>query len=175
GSGRAPSAEEVLGVIKELNPRLFERLERVRAADEEAFNGMLREASERVHQFVRERRENPDLFQSRVQAMRLERQAGEQARRAHAAAESDRPGAEAELRATVSRLFDQRAKVQASEIERLGTRLDDARKRFEVMVGNRERFIEQHTKELMDRAARGAEPEEPDGSTPRPGDGSPPR
>lgn len=158
-----PTPEEVLAVIKELNPRLHERLERVRAADEQAFRDMLRGAGERVRRFIDERRDHPDRFETRVQSMRLEREAREQARRVAGASPADRAAAEATLRATVSRLFDLRAKIQADDIERLGARLDGARRRFEAMVTNRDRLIEQHAADMVQRAeSRPGRPEDDD-------------
>jgi len=148
----APTNDEVLAVIKELNPRLYERLDRVRVADEAAFDQMVQRAGDRVRNFIDEKRDHPDRFERRVQTMRLEHEVAEQARRAVDASPADRAAAETELRATVSRLFDLRAESQAEDIGRLNARLDGARKRFESMIANRDRFIEQHTADLMQRA-----------------------
>lgn len=149
---RQPTPDEVMSVLRDLNPRLYERLERVRVEDEREFHDMLRGAGERVRRFIDEKREHPDRFETRVQTMRLDRQANEQARAVAAASGADRGALEAELRGTVSRLFDLRATMQADDIGRLGARLDAARQRFERMAANRDDFVERHTADLIERA-----------------------
>lgn len=160
GEGRPPlPRERLMDFLRENNPRMHQRLERLRQHNPEAADQALHDRQERFRELMQERAEHPEAFAVRQEAFAARE-------RVHAAARAlvmnpeDR-AAMAEVRDAVEQAFDVQLKVHEMTLSRLSAELEAARERLEEQQANREQAIDSRVEEVIERAAQGGPPASP--------------
>lgn len=155
-----PLSDEQIALAVELigsaRPELLERLNRLQAQDPEAYRKAVHRVvtEERLHHLLMMREFDPEGFEFRADEWRAGAQALRLARRLREAKEADAATIKQELRAVVEQQFDARLKVREHELAQLEQRLEHLRKRLQASRQNRDRFIEEQFKRMVERPAQ---------------------
>ncbi len=161
-SGDAPTADEILEVLAELNPRLHARLSGAREEFPEEFENQVRRLTPRLRHLVYLREHEPDLWLERVREMRLEHQARRAARIAvNAPTDEARQEAIETLRDSVSQHVDIRIGFHERRLAGAEAEIEEGRQRLEAHRARRTELIEERVATMLEEAE--ARPAGPDG------------
>ncbi|MCA9292733.1 MAG: hypothetical protein KDA20_02845 [Phycisphaerales bacterium] len=157
--GRPPlPRERAMDFLRENNPRLHQRLERLREHNPEAVDQAIQERQGRFRELMQERSEHPEAFAARQEAF--------EAREAvHAAARAlvtrpDDPAAMNEVRQAVEHAFDLQLKLREMTLGRLSDELEDARAQLAEQRSHRAEAIDARVQDVI-RGAAGQPLDEP--------------
>lgn len=169
GPGAGRPVERIMGVLKETNPRMFERLSRMREDDPAEFRRVLDEFAPRLMRLAEERERFPERWPERLRLMSLQHSAQMAAREATIGPEGERAAAKDRLRSILNEQFDIRMRFAEEDIAREEKRLAERRAHVQSMSEDRAGSIERHMTEMLERRP-------PNGPPPieEPGDPAPP-
>lgn len=148
------SDEEIMAVLREINPRMHGRLSRLAERSPERFQGQLNRLRGRVVQMAEVRRSDPDRWEIRVRLFQSEQQSRRFARQvADAVDDAGRAVPLVRLRESVSTTATLRQRMHALEIERAEARIDEQRRQLEGRAENQDQWIHSEMERLVKRAA----------------------
>lgn len=171
GEGRPPMAggprpmEALLGVLRETDPRMFDRMARLRRENPAEFQRLLDEFAPRLGNLARERERFPERWPDRLRLLRLQRETMPALRRVIEASEEQRGEAMNRLRALLGEQFDLRIKLRKEDFAEHGRQGERMAREIEEYDHDREGAIERRMMEMIERAKHGPPP--------MPGDGPP--
>lgn len=153
------SPEEVeiaVEIVELLNPDspIAQRIRKQYDEDPEQVSDRIQSAFPRIRFFIQMRRQDPDLFELRVQDLRLSAETSRVARLYHEAAEVEEPSEERtaalqeELQAVVEEHFEVRQQIREHELGRLEARLMRLRDELDARSEIRESLIADRVEEL---------------------------
>lgn len=142
-----------MDLLREMAPKQAQRLERLRDDNPRRVRIAVSRLLPRARHWDRERRENPRLFQQRVENARIERDIAHwrrQWRRADRADDTKKADHSREqLRLLFAQRFDNRQRIQQAELAQFEQRLDQLRRRIEKKERNRDQLIESQLEQLL--------------------------
>lgn len=151
-------AGQVLQIIARIDPGLGERLTELRSDDPDQFARELGERFRRYHWLLRLKKYDQPMYELRVEDVRLWRRSRELADRLREAeAEQDENQAtalRARLHAVVTEHFALRQQVREAELARLERRLQELKERLSERARNRQAFIDEHIRSLIEGEPR---------------------
>lgn len=147
--------ERAMEVLRQANPPLFERLDRLRESEPEQFRALIERFAPRLAEFDRERAERPEQWRVRSEMFRLDREAARLARRATSVPEEERGAAALALRDAVARQFDLRLRLREQEVGRLNERVDEIRRQIGEAARHRDAEVARRVRQLMRDAREG--------------------
>lgn len=155
-----------LELLRDVNPPMFERLNRMRERNPEQFRDAMRRVSPRLTEFDRESRAHPGMWRLRVQMFRLEREARDLARTAAGEPAAERAEAVAKLNSVIGEQFDLRLRMREQEVSDLTERVSDIRSQIDAASKDREALVAARARDMIEEARMDDRP--PPGG---PGDG----
>jgi hypothetical protein len=150
--------ERLMGVLRETDPRMFERLSRLRRENPAEFQRLLDEFAPRLGNLARERERSPERWPDRLRLMRLQREMGPAVRRTLEAPPEDHEEALGRLRALLGEQFDLRMKLRKMDLEDRREQDERAHREIEEFERDREGEIERRMMEMLEHAKRGPPP-----------------
>ncbi len=153
--------EEALELLRERGPEIFRRLQQLRAERPEAFDAMMRQRMPTLMKWLKERRDDPELYEARTKLMGVDREilrTSRTIREGRAAADGPEG---AKLRELLSTAFDLRVRLGRLEIDRLHTRLTRMSAEMENRGRERDQIIGERFDELVTPRPVGETPPPP--------------
>lgn len=157
GGGPRPM-ERLLGVLRETNPRMADRLERLRREDPEQFQKLFDDFAPKLARLAEERERLPDRWPDRVKQLLLQQRAGGLAREIAAMPADQQKDAMEKLRANLGEQFDIRLKFAREDLERNKEQAQRLQREISEKSGDKDAAIERQMQEMLDRAKSHTEP-----------------
>lgn len=162
--------EEALELLRERGPEIYRRIQQLRAERPEEFDAMMRQRMPTLVKWLKERRDDPELYEARTKLMGVDREIMRTSRMIReGSVPADGPEG-AKLRELLSTAFDLRVQLGRLEIDRLNKRLTKMSSEMENRGRERDRIIGERFDELVTPRPEGeAPPPPPPGDRMRPG------
>lgn len=152
--------EEALELLRERGPEIYRRIQQLRAERPDEFDAMMRQRMPTLMKWLKERRDDPELYEARTKLMGVDREIMRTSRKIReGSAAADGPDG-AKLRELLGTAFDLRVQLGRLEIDRLNKRLTKMSSEMEHRGRDRDRVIGERFDELVTPR--------PDGETPPP-------
>ncbi len=157
GPPRRPAADDVaamLDVLREMEPGLAKDIDKWRKDSPERVAEMINRRFPRLRHMVELRRNDRDLYDLKIEDVRLSQKSLELVRSYRAASLAKDPKAgqiRDELRQSVATQFDVRQKIRQRELQRFEQRIAQMRKELDDRSAARERILEGELKKMLDQ------------------------
>ncbi len=152
GMIRVEDLHEAIGVIRELHPELADWLDQLRDKHPNHIAESLHRRFPRLGDFVALKRSDPQMYELRIEDIRINRECRELAKQYHDAACSEETGMadgiHDELSALVNEHFDIRQRIRQLELDRLKMRIEQLHEQLDARQELKEELIEERLEEL---------------------------
>lgn len=144
--------DRLFGVLRETNPGMAERLERLRREDPEQFQKLFDEYAPRLARLAEERERLPDRWPDRVKQLLLQQRAGALAREISGMPADKQAEATVRLRANLGEQFDIRLKFAREDLERNKQHAQRLEQEIAENTSDREAAIEKQLNDMLRQA-----------------------
>ncbi len=148
-----PDPDSLLAFGRELNPGMFERIDRLRRESPEEFEQAFSRLAPRLMRMLEEKRRNPESWERRLRMWNLEREAWATARRARELPAEAQEPARARLIELGEEMFDLRLRSMLQHVDDLSNRLSRLRDEIAHSTSRRDELVRERVDEFMARAS----------------------
>lgn len=149
--GGPPPVERLMDVLSETNPRMYERLSRLRRDQPREFQRLLEEYAPRLARLAEERERFPERWPDHVRMIKLQPRIIEAARSIASLPEDQQAEAMDRLRGLLNEQFDLRLKFAKDDLERNERQRERIQREIEQSTRDRDQMIDRRMRELIDR------------------------
>ncbi|MCC6580819.1 MAG: hypothetical protein IT440_10290 [Phycisphaeraceae bacterium] len=140
--------EQALRLLEDVNPELGDKIKLWRDINPERVDQVLAGIQPRLRPLMALQQSDPQLYDLKVQDLRLETQTRRLASSVRHASAENAPALRQQLKTVVTQHFDLRQQIRQRELENLRRRIDDLQKQIETRRDARDELIDNRVTEL---------------------------